>query len=41
LLTLLRGTNWKIDGTPTAFFYNPPWTIPFLRRNEISVAVSK
>ena len=41
LLKLLRGTNWKIEGTPTAFFYNPPWTIPFLRRNEISVAVSK
>jgi hypothetical protein len=41
LLKLLRGTNWKIDGTPTAFLYNPPWTIPFLRRNEIAVAVSK
>jgi hypothetical protein len=41
LLKLLRGTNWKIKETPTALFYNPPWTIPFLRRNEISVAVSK
>ena len=41
LLKLLRGTNWKVEGTPTAFFYNPPWTIPFLRRNEIAVAVSK
>ena len=41
LLKLLRGTNWKIKGTPSAFFYNPPWTIPFLRRNEIAVAVSK
>lgn len=41
LLKLLRGTNWKTEGTPTAFFYNPPWTIPFLRRNEIAVAVSK
>ena len=41
LLKRLRGTNWKIEGTPTAFLYNPPWTIPFLRRNEISVAVSK
>jgi hypothetical protein len=40
LLKLLIGTNWKIEGTPTAFFYNPPWTIPFLRRNEIAVAVS-
>ena len=41
LLKLLRGTSWKIEGTPTAFFYNPPWTIPFLRRNEIAVTVSK
>ncbi|MEJ2376101.1 MAG: heme-binding protein [Pseudolabrys sp.] len=41
LLKLLKRTNWKIEGAPTAFFYNPPWTIPFLRRNEIVVAVSK
>lgn len=41
LLGLLRGTNWKTEGSPTALFYNPPWTIPFLRRNEIAVAVSK
>jgi hypothetical protein len=41
LLSLLRGTDWKIGGMPTAFFYNPPWTIPFLRRNEIAVTVSK
>jgi hypothetical protein len=41
LLKLLKGTNWKIEGMPTAFFYNPPWTIPFLRRNEIAVTVSK
>jgi hypothetical protein len=41
LLKLLGGTNWTAAGTPTAFFYNPPWTIPFLRRNEIAVVVSK
>jgi len=41
LLDRLRQTNWKIEGTPTAYFYNPPWTISFLRRNEIAVAVSK
>jgi hypothetical protein len=41
LLALLRGTSWKIEGPPKAFFYNPPWTIPFLRQNEIAVAVSK
>jgi hypothetical protein len=41
LLKLLEETNWTAAGTPTAFFYNPPWTIPFLRRNEITVVVSK
>jgi hypothetical protein len=41
LLMLLGGTNWTAEGTPTALFYNPPWTIPFLRRNEITVVVSK
>jgi effector-binding domain-containing protein len=40
LVKLLSKTNWKITGAPTALFYNPPWTIPFLRRNEILVAVS-
>ena len=41
LLDALREKNWKVEGAPTAFFYNPPWTIPFLRRNEVSVAVSR
>ena len=41
LLKLLDGTRWKVAGLPTAFFYNPPWTIPFLRRNEVVVTVSK
>ncbi len=41
LLRRLRETNWRIEGTPTAFFYNPPWTIPFLRHNEVAVTVSK
>lgn len=27
------------DGPPVAWFYDPPWTIPMLRRNEIAVPV--
>ena len=25
----------SVVGPPTTAFYNPPWTLPFLRRNEI------
>jgi len=39
LLKTLQATKWKISGPTTAFFYNPPWTIPFLRRNEVAVPV--
>ncbi len=41
LLDELRGTGWAPDGTPSAAFYDPPWTLPPLRRNEVSVPVEK
>lgn len=28
-------------GAPIYAFYNPPWTLPFLRRNEIMIAVAR
>jgi SOUL heme-binding protein len=37
----LQSTKWKVAGPATAFFYNPPWTLPFLRTNEVAVPVSK
>ena len=40
LLTRLKPSRWKASGPTKAFFYNPPWTIPFLRRNEVLVEVS-
>jgi len=40
LLGALEDTDWTATGTPVAWFYDPPWTIPFLRRNEVAVPVA-
>ncbi|CAL79171.1 Putative heme-binding protein, SOUL family [Bradyrhizobium sp. ORS 278] len=29
-----------VSGTPLLAFYNPPWTLPMLRRNEVMLACS-
>lgn len=39
LLAMLRGSAWQPVGMPVAWFYDPPWTLPFLRRNEVAVTV--
>lgn len=43
--TLLRdrlaGTGWQVTGPAVALFYDPPWTIPFLRRNEVAIPVAR
>lgn len=39
LLSALEGSKWAPAGTPYAWFYDPPWTLPFWRRNEVAVAV--
>jgi hypothetical protein len=41
LMAALKGGHWQITGTPVVWFYDPPWTLPFLRRNEVAVAVGK
>ena len=41
LLRLLQGSGWVASGHPVAWFYDPPWTVPFLRRNEAAVPVTK
>jgi hypothetical protein len=39
LLSALETSAWRATGPPVALFYDPPWTIPFLRRNEVAVPV--
>lgn len=38
LLAWLKSKNITPIGTPELARYNPPWTLPFLRRNEVMVA---
>jgi len=40
LLAALERSAWRPVGEPVAFFYDPPWTLPPLRRNEVAVAVA-
>ncbi|MBB2774510.1 MULTISPECIES: SOUL family heme-binding protein [Mycolicibacterium] len=39
LQNTLRDSAFEPIGEPAAWFYDPPWTLPFRRRNEIAVAV--
>jgi hypothetical protein len=35
----LKETGFEAIGVPAAWFYDPPWTLPLLRRNEIAIPV--
>lgn len=41
LLGLLAPSAWAPSGPPVTWFYDPPWTLPPLRRNEVAVPVTK
>ena len=41
LVAKLRDTRWSPLGEPFTQFYDPPFTIPFLRRNEVAVRVNR
>lgn len=41
LTAALEASPWRPAAAPMAYFYDPPWTLPFLRRNEVAVAVAK
>ena len=40
LTTAMAGSRWRVTGEPAAWFYDPPWTVPFLRRNEVAAPVA-
>ena len=40
LLEALRDSDFTPNGDPVAWFYDPPWTLPFRRRNEVAVLLS-
>ena len=40
LLAAVKGAGKHIEGTPSVLSYDPPFAIPFLRRNEVAVQVA-
>ena len=41
LRAYLRINNVEPLTAPTFAFYNPPWTLPFLRRNEVMIEIRR
>lgn len=39
LLRALERSAWRPTAEPVSLFYDPPWTLSFLRRNEVAVPV--
>lgn len=40
LESLVRARNLEVRSAPVFAFYDPPWTLPFMRRNEVMVEVA-
>jgi len=41
LKAFLQSKKIKTQSSPTYAFYNPPWTLPFFRRNEVMIEVER
>ena len=40
LMNFIEANQIKIIGSPKYAFYNAPWTLPFLRRNEVMIEIN-
>ena len=41
LMNYIEANQIKINGSPKYAFYNPPWSLPFLRRNEVMIEINQ
>jgi SOUL heme-binding protein len=41
LVKTLHNNGISVTGEPVAWFYDPPWTLPFRRRNEVAIPVQR
>ena len=41
LMAGLAGSGWTARGEPVVWFYDPPWTLPPMRRNEVAVRIER
>lgn len=41
LMAYIAANQIKTAGSPKYAFYNPPWTLPFMRKNEVMIEIEK
>lgn len=41
LAVVVERSDWHATGAPVEMFYDPPFSLPWLRRNEVAVPVAR